>query len=126
SPTAITSATPVTARLPPQRSKSMRGRHDNHQRFEVPATNGSRPIAGGRLCGGKVSELFRTGEWICGRSDRCREALDRLLLFGWLLSQRDPIELSCEGVMTAGSLQAPSMRSLWRAFRHGDASLVGK
>src|SRR5262250_1086577 len=23
---------------------------------------------------------------------------------------------------TAGSLQAPSMRSLWRAFRHGDAS----
>jgi hypothetical protein len=27
---------------------------------------------------------------------------------------------------TAGSLQAPSMRSLWRAFRHGDASLVGK
>jgi hypothetical protein len=24
---------------------------------------------------------------------------DRLLLFGWLLSQRDPIELSCEGVM---------------------------
>src|SRR5947199_6997794 len=99
SPTAITSATPATARLPPQRSKSMRGRHDNHQRFEVPATNGSRPIAGGRLCGGKVSELFHTGEWICGRSDRCREALDRLLLFGWLLSQRDPIELSCEGVM---------------------------
>src|SRR5215813_8405075 len=99
SPTAITSATPVTARLPPQRSKSMRGRHDNHQPFEVPATNGSRPIAGGRLCGGKVSELFRTGEWICRRSNRCREALDRLLLFGWLLSQRDPIELSCEGVM---------------------------
>src|SRR5215510_4494384 len=27
---------------------------------------------------------------------------------------------------TAGSLQAPSMRSLWRAFRHGDASWVGK
>jgi hypothetical protein len=24
---------------------------------------------------------------------------DRLLLFGWLLSQRDPIGLSCEGVM---------------------------
>jgi hypothetical protein len=35
SPTAITAATSVTARLPPQRSKSMRGRHDNHQRFEV-------------------------------------------------------------------------------------------
>src|SRR5262249_42411707 len=99
SPTAITSATPVTAMLPPQRSKSMRGRHDNHQRFEVPATNGSRPIAGSRLCRGKVSELFRTGEWICRRSNRSREALDRILLFGWLLSQRDPIELSCEGVM---------------------------
>src|SRR5262249_30264044 len=67
SPTAITSATPVTARLPPQRSKSMRGRHDNHQRLEVPATNGSRPIADGRLCRGKVSELFHTGEWICRR-----------------------------------------------------------
>jgi len=89
----------VTARLPPQRSKSMRGCHDNHRRFEVPATNGSRPIAGGRLCGGKVSELFRAGEWICRRSNRCREALDRLFLFGGLLSQRDPIELSCEGVM---------------------------
>src|SRR5262249_51506417 len=77
----------------------MRGRHDNHQPFEVPAANGSRPIAGGRLCGGKVSELFRTGEWICRRGNSCREILDRLLLFGWLLSQRDPIELSCEGVM---------------------------
>ena len=77
----------------------MRGRHDNHRRFEVPATNGSRPLAGGRLCGGKVSELFRTGEWICRRGNRWRELLDRLLLFGWLLSQRDPIELSSEGVM---------------------------
>ena len=47
---------------------------------------GSRPLAGGRLCGGKVSELFRTGEWICRRGDRWREVLDRLLLFGWLLS----------------------------------------
>jgi len=99
SPTAITSATPVTASFASQRSKSMRGRHDNHRRFEVPAANGSRPIAGGRLCGGKVSELFRTGEWICRRSNRSREALDRILLFGGLLSQRDPIELSCEGVM---------------------------
>jgi hypothetical protein len=80
-------ATPITARLPSQRSKSMRGRHDNHRRFEVPAANGSRPIAGGRLCGGKVSELLRTGEWICRRSDRRGEILDRLLLFGWLLSQ---------------------------------------
>src|SRR5215831_6339455 len=77
----------------------MRGPHDNHRRFEVPATNRSRPLAGGRLCGGKVSELFRTGEWICRRGDRCRETLDHLLLFGWLLSQGDPIELSCEGVM---------------------------
>src|SRR6516162_5239752 len=92
SPTAMTSAMAVTARLPPQRSKSMRGRDDNHRRFEVPATNGSRPIAGGQLCGGKVSELFHAREWICRRSNRCREALDRLLLFGWLLSQRDPIE----------------------------------
>jgi hypothetical protein len=32
--------------------------------------------------------------------NRCGEILDRLLLFGWLLSQRDPIELLCEGVMT--------------------------
>src|SRR5438034_7248494 len=83
--------------LASQRSKSMRGRHDNHRRFEVPAANGSRPIAGGRLCGGKVSELLRTGEWICRRSNRCGEILDRLLLFGWLLSQRDPIEPLCEG-----------------------------
>ena len=60
SPTAITSATPVTASFASQRSKSMQGRHDIHRRFEVPAANGSRPIAGGRLCGGKVSELFRT------------------------------------------------------------------
>src|SRR6266481_8427073 len=99
SPTAITSATPVTAGFPSQRSKSMRKRHDNHRRFEVPAANGSRPIAGGRLCGRKVSELFRTGEWICRRTNRRGEILDRLLLFGWLLSQRDPIELLCEGVM---------------------------
>src|SRR6266571_7817670 len=99
SPTANTSATPVTASFASQRSKSMQGRHDIHRRFEVPAANGSRPIAGGRLCGGKVSELFRTGEWICRRSNRCGEILDRLLLLGWLLSQRDPIELLCEGVM---------------------------
>src|SRR5438105_14207902 len=59
SPTAITGATSVTAKLPPPRSKSMRGRHDNHRRFEVPAANGSRPIVGGRLRGYKVSELFR-------------------------------------------------------------------
>src|ERR1700745_2834383 len=77
----------------------MRRPHDNHRRFQVPATNGSRPLAGGRLCEGKVSELFRTGEWICRRGNRWREVLDRLLLFGWLLSQPDPIELSCEGVM---------------------------
>src|SRR5215831_315701 len=57
SPTAITGATSVTAKLPPPRSKSMRGRHDNHRRFEVPAANGSRPIVGGRLRGDKVSEL---------------------------------------------------------------------
>ena len=57
----------------------MRGRHDNHQRFEVSATNGSRPLAGGRLCGRKVSELFRTGEWICSRGNSWREVLDRLL-----------------------------------------------
>src|SRR5262249_6911963 len=82
----------------------MRGRHDNPQRFEVPATNGSRPIAGGRLCGGKVSELFHTGEWIRRRSNCRREMFDRLLLFGWLLSQRDPIELSCEGVMGRSQL----------------------
>jgi hypothetical protein len=98
SPTASTSATPVTASFASQRSKSMQGRHDIHRRFEVPAANGSRPIAGGRLCGGKVSELFRTGEWIRRRSNCRREMFDRLLLFGWLLSQRDPIELSCEGV----------------------------
>src|ERR1700751_5123393 len=77
----------------------MRGRHDNHRRFEVPATDGSRPLAGSRLCGGKVSELLRTREWVCRPGKRWREVLDRLLLFGWLLSQRDPIELSCEGVM---------------------------
>src|SRR6266566_1555631 len=99
SPTAITGATWVTARLPPQRSKSMRGRHDNHRRFEVPAANGSRPIVGGRLRGDKVSERFRTGEWIRRRSNCRREMFDRLLLFGWLLPQRDPIGLSCEGVM---------------------------
>src|ERR1700746_749202 len=77
----------------------MRGRHDNHRCFEVPATNGSRPLAGGRLCGGKVSDIFPTRAGICRRGNRWREVLDRLLLFGWLLSQRDPIELSCEGVM---------------------------
>src|SRR5262249_23607023 len=100
SPTAMTSATRVNARLPPQCSKNMRGRHDNHRRFEVPATNGSRPIAGGRLCGGTVSEVFHTREWICHRSSRCREAFDRLLLFAYMLSQRDRIELCGEGVMT--------------------------
>src|SRR5262249_19096065 len=104
--------TPVTARLPPQRSKSMRGRHDNHQRLEVPATNGSRPIAGGRLCGGKVSELFHTGEWIWRRSNRSREALDRLLLFGWLLSQRDPFELSGGGVMRRAEVCKPQVCDL--------------
>ena len=98
SPTAMTTATRVTARLPPQCSKSMQGRHDNHRRFEVPTTNGSRPLAGGRLCG-DTSEHVRTGEWICRRGNRWREVLDRLLLFGWLLSQRGPIELSCESVM---------------------------
>jgi len=44
------------------------------------------------------------------------EILDRLLLFGWLLSQRDPIE-SVVRDETAASLQASSLRSLWRAFR---------
>src|SRR6266567_1979760 len=99
SPTAITGATSVTARLPPPALQSMRGRHDNHRRFQVPTANGSRPIVGGRLRGDKVSVLFRTGEWIRRRSNCRREIFDRLLLFGWLLSQRDPIELSCEGVM---------------------------
>jgi hypothetical protein len=47
----------------------------------------------------KCQELFRTGEWICRRSNRCGEILDRLLLLGWLLPQRAPIELLCEGVM---------------------------
>src|SRR5262245_28677417 len=36
SSTAITSATPVTARLPPERFKGLRRRHDNRRRFEVP------------------------------------------------------------------------------------------
>jgi len=99
SPTATTSATSITAKFQSQHSKIMRGRHDNHRRSKVPAANGSRPIAGGRLCGGKVSEIFRTGEWICRRSNHRGEVLDCLLLFGWLLSQRDPIELLCEGVM---------------------------
>jgi hypothetical protein len=36
SSTAITSATPVTARLPPERFKGLRRRHDDHRRFEVP------------------------------------------------------------------------------------------
>jgi hypothetical protein len=49
--------------------------------------------------GTKVSELFRTSEWIRRPSNCRREMLDRLLSFGWLLSQRDPIEPSCEGVM---------------------------
>jgi hypothetical protein len=46
-----------------------------------------------------VSELFRTGGWIRRRSNCRRETFDRLLLFGWLLPQRDSIGLSCEGVM---------------------------
>jgi hypothetical protein len=46
-----------------------------------------------------MSELFGTSEWICRRSNRCGEILDSLLLCGWLLSQRDSIELLCEGVM---------------------------
>src|SRR5262252_9763532 len=58
SPTAITSATPVTASFASQRSKSMRGRHDNHRRFEVPAANGSRPIVGGQLRGTKCQNSF--------------------------------------------------------------------
>jgi len=41
----------------------MRGRHDNHRRFEVPATDGSRPLADGRLCGDKVSETY-SREWV--------------------------------------------------------------
>ena len=32
--------------------------------LKLPATNGSRPIASGRLCGGTVSEVFHTREWI--------------------------------------------------------------
>ena len=77
----------------------MRGRHDKHRRFEVPAANGSRPIAGSRLCGSKVPEHFHTGKWICRRGNRCEEILHRLLLFSWLLSQRDSVELLCESVM---------------------------
>src|SRR5262245_13728402 len=91
SPTAIKGATSVTAKLPPPRSKSMRGRHDNHRRFEVPAANGSRPIVGGRLRGNKVSELFRTGEWIRRRDNCRREMFDRLLLFSWPLSDRKSV-----------------------------------
>src|SRR5262245_13791055 len=127
SPTAITSATRVTASFASQRSKSMRGRHDNHQRFEVPATNGCRPTAGGRLSGGKVSELFRTGEWICRRSNRSREALDRILLFSWLLSQRDPNELSYEGVMRRPQICKHLVCDRYGGpLRHGHSSLVGQ
>src|SRR5262249_15940521 len=82
SPTATKTARRVPAMFPPQCSKSLRGLNDNHRLFEVPATNGPRPIAGGRLCGGTVSEVFHTREWICRRSSRCREAFDRLLLSG--------------------------------------------
>jgi hypothetical protein len=39
------------------------------------------------LRGDKVSELLRTGEWIRRRGNCRREMFDRLLLFGWLLSQ---------------------------------------
>ena len=46
-----------------------------------------------------MPELFHTGKWICRRGDRCGEILHRLLLFSRLLSQRDPVELLCEGVM---------------------------
>ena len=58
SPTAITSTTSVTAKLPSQRFKGLRGRHDNHRRFQVPAANGSRPIADGGLCGAKRQNSF--------------------------------------------------------------------
>jgi hypothetical protein len=37
--------------------------------------------------------------WRMDLPNRRGEVLDCLLLFGWLLSQRDPIELLCEGVM---------------------------
>jgi hypothetical protein len=67
-------------------------------------THGSRPIAGGRLCRRTMSEVFYPREWICRRGSRCREAFDRLLLFAWLLSQRDSIELPGEGVMTRSQL----------------------
>src|SRR5215475_8185437 len=94
----------------------MRGRHDNHQRFEVPATNGCRPIAGGRLCGGKVSELFRTGEWICRRSNggggNPRSPSSVRLVAISTRSHRTVVRDE-----TAASLQASSLRSLWRAFR---------
>src|SRR4030095_2956732 len=77
----------------------MRGRHDKDRRCEVPAANGSRPVARGRLCSRKVSELFCPGEWICRRGDYRRATLHRLLLFGSLLSERNPPVLLCEGMM---------------------------
>ena len=80
-----------------------------------------------RLRGDKVSELFRTGEWIRRRSNCRREMFDRLLLFGWLLSQRDPIELSCEGVMRRSQVCKHQVCDhCGRTVRRGDASLVGQ
>jgi hypothetical protein len=71
SPTAIGSAASLTARLPSPHCKIMRGRRDNRRRFKC----------------------------ICRRTNRSNEILDRLLLFGWRLPLRNPLDLVCEGMM---------------------------
>src|SRR5690349_16480709 len=82
SPTAMTTATWITARLPPQCSKNMRGRHDNHRRFEVPATHGLDPLRVVGCAGAQCQKCFAVANGFAVEAIRCREAFDRLLLFG--------------------------------------------
>ena len=47
----------------------------------------------------ETATRFCAGEWICRRSNRWRDSPHRLLLSGWPLPQRNPLELLCEGMM---------------------------
>jgi hypothetical protein len=119
SPTAITSATPVTARSPSQRSKSMRGRHDNRS-FEVPATKckyrheyqvGKSPT--------KIKQCARPG---CGNvfPDRrggplycadCRALVRKRIKQAWQLSNRERIN-------PIRAVQQRARRAAWSTEKH--------
>jgi hypothetical protein len=81
---------------------------------------GLEPSWVGQLRGDKVSELFRTGEWIRRRSNCGREMFESSSSVRLAAISTQSHRAIWRGRHeTAASLQASSLRSLWRTNRHG-------